>query len=124
MAWLDCGECSEGEQEAVVALGEAAVPSLVASLHDGPSPARREQLRRHLEESHARLKERSRTGTETYVQRYTENLVALHRVRAATALGVIGGPASRQALEDALAEPNRDDVKQSIRAALARLGKS
>src|SRR5512134_3649634 len=61
VAWLECDECSEGELAAVVKLGQAAVPSLAANLRDGPSPARREQLRRHLEESHARLKDRSRT---------------------------------------------------------------
>lgn len=123
LAWLDCEECSEGELAAVVKLGDAAVPSLVASLRGGLAPARREQLRRHLEESYAQLQNRSQASAEAYVQRYTENLVALHRVRAASALSIIGGPAARQALEDAQAEPYRDDVKQSIKAALARLGK-
>jgi HEAT repeat protein len=123
VAWLECDECSEGELAAVVKLGQAAVPSLAASLRDGPSPARREQLRRHLEESHARLKDRSRTSAAVYVPRYTENLVALYRVRAARALSAIGGPVARQALEDALGQPYRDDVRQSIKAALTRLGK-
>jgi hypothetical protein len=122
IAWLECEECSEGELEAVVKLGQAAVPTLAASLRDGPSPARREQLRRHLQESHARLKDRSRTSAAVYVQRYTENLEALYRVRAARALSLVGGPAARQALEDAQRQPYRDDVTQSIKAALAQLG--
>jgi len=121
MAWLDCEECSDGELAAVVKLGDAAVPSLVASLRGGLSPARREQLRRHLEESYTRLQNKSRASADAYVQRYTENLVALHRMRAADALSIIGSPAARQALESAQAEPYRDDVKQSIKAALARL---
>jgi hypothetical protein len=123
IAWLECDECSEGELEAVVKLGQAAAPTLAASLRDGPSPARREQLRRHLEESHARLKDRSRTSAAVYVQRHTENLEGLYRVRAARALSLIGGPAARQALETAQRQPYRDDVKQSIQAALARLGR-
>jgi hypothetical protein len=123
MAWLDCEECNDGELQAVVKLGEAAVPSLVASLRDGPALATREQLRRHLEESYTRLQDRNRTTAAVYVQRHTENLVALYQVRAAHALSIVGGPAARQALENAQAEPYRDDVKQSIRAALARLGK-
>ena len=123
VAWLECEECDQGQLEAVVKLGEGAVPGLAASLRDGPAPARREQLRRHLEQSHARVKERSRTDAAAYVRRYTENHTALYRVRAAHALSVIGGPAARQALEEALAEPHRDDVKRSIRAALARLQK-
>jgi hypothetical protein len=123
IAWLECEECTEGELEAVVKLGQAAVPTLAASLRDGPSPARREQLRRHLEESHARLKDRSRTSAAVYVHRYTDNLEALYRVRAARALGVIGGRAARQALEGAEGQRYRDDVQRSIEAALARLGK-
>src|SRR5947209_11444713 len=43
VAWLECEECGDGELAAVVKLGEAAVPSLVAPLRDGPAPARREQ---------------------------------------------------------------------------------
>jgi hypothetical protein len=123
VAWLDCEECSDGELSAVVKLGDAAVPSLAASLRDGLAPARREQLRRHLEESYTRLPDRSRASMDVYVQRYTDNMVALHQVRAATALSIIGGPAARRALEDAQAGAYRDDVKQSIKAALARLGK-
>ena len=123
LAWLDCEECSDGELSAVVKLGEAAVPSLAASLRDGLAPARREQLRRHLEESYTRLPDRSRASVDVYVQRYTDNLMALHQVRAATALSIIRGPAARRALEDAQAGAYRDDVKQSIQAALARLGK-
>jgi hypothetical protein len=123
MAWLDCEECSDGELQAVVKLGDAAVPSLIASLRGGLSPARREQLRRHLEESYPRLQNKSQASADVYVQRYTENLVALHRMRAADALSIIGGPTARQALESAQTEPYRDDVKQSIKAALARLAK-
>jgi hypothetical protein len=123
IAWLECEECTEGELEAVVKQGQVAVPTLAASLRDGPSPARREQLRRHLEESHGRVKDRTRTTAAVYVQRYTENFEALYRVRAARALGLIGGPAARQALEDAQRQPYRDDVRQSIKAAIARLGK-
>lgn len=120
-AWLECGDCTDGELQAVATFGEAVVPSLAASLRDGPAPARRELLRRHLMRTYEQLKGRTKLTQEQYVERSTENYIAHYRVRAAEALGVIGGPHAKQALEDAVVEPYRDDVKRSIRAALARL---
>ena len=122
MVWLDCEECSDGELSAVVKLGEAAVPSLTASLRDGLSSARREQLRRHLEESYTRLPDRSRASVDVYVQRYTDNMVALHQVRAATALSIIGGPAARRALEDAQAGPTETTSNRASRPRWRGLG--
>lgn len=121
VAWLECEECADGELAAVVRLEQTAVPSLVASLRDGPPPARREAQRRHLVLTYRRLK--LAMTEEQYVRRYAENYFALYRIRAADALSAIGGPAATQALEDAAAEPYRDDVKAAIRAALARLQK-
>jgi len=126
IAWLDCDECVDGELAAVVKVGDAAVPSLAAALREGLAPGRLEGLRRHLEESYTRLGDKSaksRASKDVYVQRYTDNLLALHQVRAAIALSSIGGPDARRALEDAQNAPYRDDVKQSIKAALARLAK-
>jgi HEAT repeat protein len=60
---------------------------------------------------------------EEYVRKYTENTVALHQVRAAAALGAIGGPEARRALEGALGRGDREDVQQAIRAALAQIRK-
>jgi hypothetical protein len=121
VTWLECEECVAGELEAVVRLDQTAVPSLVASLREGPPSARREVQRRHLALTYRRLK--LAMTEEQYVLRYVENYLALYRIRAAEALGAIGGPAATQALEDAAAEPFRDDVKAAVRAARTRLQK-
>jgi len=119
--WLECEECRAGELEAVVRLEQAAVPSLVAALREGPPPVRREAQRRHLIATYQRLK--LTMSEDDYVRRYAENYEALYRIRAADALAAIGGPTARQALEAAAAQPYREDVTRAVRAAQARLQK-
>lgn len=96
--WLECGDCKDGELEAVVELGEDAVPSLEASLELGPSPASRELLRRHLLATYQQLVEHQQEhpeaevtmSEEEYVDTYLGNYVALYQSRAAEALAAIG----------------------------------
>jgi hypothetical protein len=122
VAWLECEECTEGELEAVLKLGQAAVPSLAATLERGPSPASLEKLRLHLESTYRQLVEYSRTheevkidfSQEEYVKVYLENYVANHGVRAAQALGRIGGETARKSLENAGKLPLREDVKKVV----------
>lgn len=126
VTYLECEECEEGELEAVMKLGQYAVPTLAATLREGPSPASRELLRRQLLDTYQKLKEYERThpnakvsqSEEEYVKTYAENYVALYQSRAATALGAIGGPDARKALEGASQLSLRDDVKAAIKAAL------
>ena len=122
VAWLECEECTDGELEAVVKLGVVAVPSLAASLREGPSPASRELLRRHLITSYQKLKKYEAThpeakvpmGQAEYVKTYMDNYLALYQVRAATALAAIGGSDAKRALEKALKAPVRNDVRAAI----------
>jgi len=51
-----------------------------------------------------------------------DNYQALYQLRSAIALGAIGGPDARKALESALELPARNDVKQAIKEALKRQG--
>ncbi len=127
--WLECEECTDGELEAVVKLGEVAVPNLSAALREGPSQASVELLRRHLVKTYGDLKEYEKThpearvtsSEEEYVSTYMENYDALYRVRAATALGAIGGTEAKKALEGAMKEPFRDDVETAVADALGKI---
>ena len=129
VTYLECEECEEGELEAVVKLGESAVPTLAATLRGGPSPANREILRRQLLDTYRKLKEYEKThpkakisqGEEEYVKTYAENYVALYQTRAATALSAIGGPNARKALEEASKASLREDVKAVVKTALEKI---
>src|SRR5207247_2437372 len=121
VAWLECEECSSGELTAVLRLKERAVPTLVATLRDGPAPAKREQYRRHLVATYAAVTANEAAAgrklgltEDQYVRTYEENYLALYRVRSATALGAIGGPQAKAALENAAAMSYRDDVRRAI----------
>ena len=129
VAWLECEECDEKELEAVVKLGPIIIPSLIAALRQGPSPANREVYRRHLVKTYRDLKSYQKTHPESkvtiqeeeYVKTYLDNYQALYQVHAATALGAIGGANTRKALEEALRSPLRDDVRKVVNDSLEKL---
>lgn len=129
--WLECEECESGELEAVVRLGNTAVPTLAATLRGGPSPASREKLRRHLVSTYSRLRKEGEThremrlsqSEESYVQTYMENYVALYQVRSAQALAAIGGDEALRALETAGQASLRKDVADAVRESLGKLAK-
>src|SRR5687767_11119088 len=66
-AWLECEECTEGQLNAVVRLGQVAVPTLSATLSGGPSVAKRSELGQHLLETYRKLKEYERKHPEARV---------------------------------------------------------
>lgn len=130
VAWLECGECEDGELEAVVALGEAIVPSLEASLERGPSAASHELLRRHLISTYQDLETYAQTHPEAklplsesdYVDLYLESFEALYQMRAAEALAAVGGKRAEKALWEAVKQPTaRADVDAAIRQAFEKL---
>jgi PBS lyase HEAT-like repeat-containing protein len=57
----------------------------------------------------------------TYVATYLSNYAAVYQIRSAQALGAIGGPDARPALEAALKQPLRADVHAAVKAALTAL---
>jgi len=121
-AWFECEECEEGQLEAVVKLGPVVTPSLAATLRQGPSPAKLEELRRHLIANYRILKDYQKTHPETevpmnqqeYVETYLGNYIALYRSRAAIALGRIGGDEAKNALDQAMKAPLREDVRRVV----------
>lgn len=129
VAWLECEECEEQQLEKVVALGTVAVPTLAATLKQGPSTASRELFRRHLADTYEQLvvyaskhpQDKLPMSREQYIKTYMENYVALYRMRAARALGAIGNPAARRALEDALKLSLRDDERNAVESSLRQI---
>jgi hypothetical protein len=127
VAWFECEECTDGELDAVVKYGDAIVPSLAATLEGGLSPSKREEVRQHLQETYRAMVEYAKQGKrdlpqlseQQYSDTYLGNTDSLYRIRAATALGRIGTPASRAALDSALKLKNlRPDVRRRVESAL------
>lgn len=131
VAWLECEECTDGELERLARYGEYVVPTLVAVLERGPSPATLEKYRLHLESSYRNLIEYSRThdevkidqSEEEYVKQYLENYQAHYAVRSAQALAKLGGPEARRALEAASKRKMREDVNGVIQESMKALGR-
>lgn len=127
--WFECEECEAGELNSVTEYGEAVVPILVSTLNNGPSPASRELLRRELETRYNELRSYSQehpnvklaSTKEEFIKIYLSNFDALYRVRAAMALGAIGGKNAEEALESALKDADREDVRSSIQQALSSI---
>jgi len=124
--WFECEECEAGELSSVTEYGEAVVPILISTLNQGPSPASRELVHRELETRYDELVAYSNehpnvklaSSKEEFVTIYLSNYIALYKVRAALALGAIGGKNAEKALESALKDADRDDVRSSIQNAL------
>lgn len=124
--YLECEEC---EPTAVVKLGPVAVPTLAATLHEGPPQTNLEVYRRHLIAKYRELKEYEQThpeakvpGTEQqYVASYLDNYVAGYRVRAAAALGGIATPEAKRALEEASRMRLRKDVETAVNTSLEKI---
>jgi hypothetical protein len=120
--WLECEHCEHGEVEAVTHHGQAIVPSLIAALNQGPSPATRDELGRALAERYEQLVEQSKKNPrapiavtrDRFVEFYGGALDAQHRIRAAQALAAIGGERARAALEAAAGPAQRDDVRAAV----------
>ncbi len=137
--WLECEECTSGELDAVVKLGQAAVPSLAATLKEGPSNARKARMEQYLNETHERYDEYWKTHAadwpnpndprvgapaekNVFVQGFLENYSARYRMRAARALGEIGGDEARKALEEASRDRRlRYDERAAVTEALQKL---
>src|SRR5882757_3199058 len=92
--WFECEECQEGELAAVTKYGEAVVPSLIAVLNGGLSPASRERMRLDLESRYDQLTARAQqhpnqklaSTKDEFTALYLGNFDAQYRVRAAQAL--------------------------------------
>jgi len=110
--WLLCDDCVGGELDAVAAIGARAAPTLVVALLRGPLPDRRENVRRQVAASYARLVRFASPATvgvseSVYVRRFVDNYVAMYQMRTVIALKRIGTARARRGLRQALTLPTR-----------------
>jgi hypothetical protein len=126
--WLESDDFEPYHLAPVTNFGQVVVPSLIAALERGPSPAKREVVRRSLEADYEALAERARSDPARrlrrkpeFMQHYLANFDARYRIRAAQALSAIGGASARKALEGSLEKAWRDDVRTAIRQALGEI---
>lgn len=127
--WLECEECEENQLENVLKYRAQLEPLMISTLLKGVAPANRELYKRELEKRHDELVEYSKTHPqakptlpkEEFVNLYLDRLTAQYQTRAAKALSAMGGDKSRQALQTALAEQKREDVKEVINQALREI---
>lgn len=129
-AWLECVECNAGELQAVVKLGPPAVARLGPSLLAGPPAAKLQSYEKYLRKMYADMKAYEKTHPKNvvpftedeFVKRDMVKYTNLYRVRAATALGEIGGPEAAKVLDKALTLPNLDPyVATKIKQARSKI---
>jgi hypothetical protein len=115
--WLLCEECSDGELDSVLALGDRAVPLLKDAL-EGPPDDRRANMRQQSEAMWRGLQDTTAVLLPTFVARYDSNYVASYQTRAAVALDSLDTPETRQILLDALR--NDSVYRRDVRRVLGR----
>jgi len=131
IAWLECEECDDGELNALKKYGKLAVPTLIATLAKGPSPASLELMRRGLEVRYNNLVEYAKShrnikvaqSKDDFVAHYMNNYVALYQIRSALGLAAIGGKEAGEALQRASRTPYRSDVLEVIKEQLTLMRK-
>lgn len=121
LALMECVECYDGERDAVIEMGAAALTSLREALMHGPSPDRLAQLERSLRT----LRTPGRGAlTEPAIAYQLRSYRNLYTRRAADALGGIGGSAAKAMLcaVDSAAAPPVGAGRKFVDSAIARIG--
>lgn len=115
--WLLCEECSEGELDSVVALGDR-VTGVLGQALQGPTPSGRQNIRRQAEAMFDRLTG-ARLSQSQFVGHFVDNYVATYQSRSIVALERIGTPQAHAVLLAALQSDAtyRDDVLRQLGAA-------
>lgn len=124
--WFECADCGQSGLRAVTRYGQSVVPSLIATLNAGLSPASRELLRRLVDSRYDELVDQAQkrpdmkmaSSKEEFIARYLDGYDAQYRIRAAQALSAIGGTNARSALETNLGKAERADVRTAIQRSL------
>lgn len=112
----------------MVRLGPKAVPFLSAALQDGPTMIELAPVTRFLQRRYADLRKYSslhsdaplRLTESEYISFHVSQLKTQYQIRAATALGAIGGPLAKQALEVSPDQPLSATVNRVVKQALSR----
>jgi hypothetical protein len=127
-AWLESEHGEPAELAPILKYGQAVVASLSAALTEGPSPVRRERLRRSLETNYAAYRSAMQDRSpwpvptqEQYVGRYLDNFDAMYRIRAAQALAAIGGQQARDAIARSISAEERGEVRTLLQELLAEI---
>jgi hypothetical protein len=112
--WLVCEECTDGELQKVVQIGDRAVWPLAQALRDAPTEGK-EVVREQTRALRARVPGGLAVQQE-YVDEVVANYVGTYQQRAAVALRQIGTPAAHAALVTATRDYTRyrRDVMQVI----------
>jgi hypothetical protein len=120
-ALMLCQECTSGELSNVIALGGATIPPLREILLTGPPQA-------HIDRLSATLRTVAPQPTRLPPNQATialqiSDFDSMYRVRAADALGAIGGSGAKQALcRGHATQALRPEVYRMIDSAVARVG--
>lgn len=131
-AWLECEECFDGELEAVLDLGEIAIPVLFDILENGPPPQNindaRESLTSDYDQVVIYLENKKREDIvinqtmDEYVEFYLENLEAQYKSRAFLALKESEGTnllfQAQKLVAVAIETTSRADLKLMLEALL------
>ncbi len=127
-AWLESEHGEPAELAPVLKYGQAVVASLSAALAEGPSPVRRERLRRSLEANYAAYRSAMQDRSpwpvptqEQYLGHYLDNFDAIYRVRAAQALAAIGGQQARDAIAKSISAEERAEVRTLLQELLTEI---
>jgi len=129
LEWFECEECTIGQLQAVVLLNKyQSVPSLAEALSIGPQPSRIVIEDSRLKKRYAELVEFKQSHPDTllidkrsFIKIHLAQLTTQYQLRAAIALGQIGGPLSKQALEQASNMDAPELVKEEIARSLIQL---
>jgi hypothetical protein len=92
--WFECIECVDGELQQVLAYGKDVKPLLLEARRSGPTPAVREQYRRHLGTAYRQLSEYAKAhgldaqlpDKQAYISMYMQSIESRYQGRAAAAL--------------------------------------
>lgn len=129
LEWLECEECTIAQLNAVVLLDKnESIPYLAAALSDGPPLARVVIEGMRLKKRYPKLVQFKQSHPDAvliderhYIQIHLDQLIIQYQLRAAIALGKIGGPLSKQALKHTLLVGAPELVKEEIVQSLEQL---
>jgi hypothetical protein len=124
--WL-AADCEHVSVQTLMRYRDLPIADIAAALGKGPLFDSRERVRQAAEQTYRELVEqagrrperRVASSGEAYVQRELDNFDARYRVRAAQVLAAIDSPEARRALQGALGEIDREEVRKTIQAILA-----
>lgn len=133
--WLECDDCSDGEFDAIVELGDEAISTLFAVLESGPSPAKLAQVEQGLKESYREIKDYAEThpkqdikqSEQEFLTHYQENFTIQYQTRASIALAKIGPNTIEQVkriLSDILDITEREDLRAMLENTIEQLEKN